>query len=162
MGLAVYSKQALTLRLYKIKNTVIKKCLTALEKKISTRSSSSYPPRDDWWVKCYIPTWQDSSSLSPFLLIFPMAPWGNGVTIMQRYETVGEEWIRRKCSPYPTRRPTERFLTEINSVGCYCDGLLNINHRPGSEDKGDDKLSLLLSGCKMSSRTTQASSDAAS
>lgn len=139
MGLAVYSKQALTLRLYEIKHIVIKKCLTALEKKkyLNFVPHPPYPPSDDRWVKCYISTWQDSSSFpSPFLLIFPVAPRATGSAIRQRYQTVGEEWTRRKCSPYPTRRPTERLLTEINSVRCHCDGLLNINHRPGSEDKG--------------------------
>ena len=44
MGLAVYSKQALTFRLYKIKHIFLKRCIIALEKNPNTFPNPEIPP----------------------------------------------------------------------------------------------------------------------
>lgn len=56
-----------------------------------------------------------------------------------RWENEGDPTKTERRSPYPARRPTRCFLAEVNSIRSYCDGFLNINHRPGSEDQRSEK-----------------------
>lgn len=99
--------------------------------------------------------WADSSSLRPFLSL-PCSSSGRS------YGHKADVWNQGVCghgghSPDPTGRPAGRFLAEIEPVGCHCDGFLNINHRPGSEDKGvGNKVSPCLLACKMNSSSTLA------
>lgn len=141
MGLAVYSKQALTLRLYKIKQVFVKRCIIAVEKKpnITSPSSQTLPPLTDERIHL-----TDSASLCPSPDL-PAAHQGHGVATGSRRVKLGDQRAQREGSPDPTGRPADGFLAEINPGGCYCDGFLDVNHRPGPEGRGVGKqLNLVL------------------